>query len=212
MKENFTSINVVLDESGSMAGRDNSLTLETISGINTFLADQKSLPGEAVFTLCTFNSSHRVVHDFVKLGNVNDLSVETYRPSGYTALLDALGTTITNVGQKLAAMKEEDRPSKVLFLVITDGIENASHSFTRDQIRTMVKHQQDVYNWEFVFMGANIDAFAEGASIGVASHNTKGFDASVVGTRGLYADISKGTTAYRSAKSPAAGAFFTPKK
>lgn len=192
-KENFTSINVIIDASGSM--RD--LGTDTIGGFNGFLADQKNVPGDVVFTLCTFNTSYRLVHDFIKLTDVPNLSPLTYAPQGGTALLDAMGTTMNSVGFKLAAMKEEDRPSKVIFLVITDGFENSSHSFSKAFIRDMVRHQKDKYSWEFVFMGANIDAITEGASLGISVHNTMNYVPSSVGTAKLYRSVSESMTNYR---------------
>ena len=194
MKENLTSINVIIDRSGSMQG----LAKDTIGSFNTFLADQKTVPGEAVFTLCTFNHDYTLVHDFIELSSVPDLNPKTYAPSGNTALLDAMGTTINSVGQKLAAMVEADRPSKVIFLIITDGQENASSRFTREQIASMVTHQKDTYNWEFVFMGANIDAITEGTSLGISAANTMQYDATSAGTHKLYQTSSNSLRSYRS--------------
>lgn len=192
-KENFTSINVIIDASGSMEG----LTADTIGSFNTFLTEQKLVPGEAAFTLCTFNTSHRLVHDFVKLGTVPNLDAKVYRPSGGTALLDALGDTINNICAKLAAMPEDERPSKVIFLVVTDGQENSSRTFTKEQIRSMIEHQREVYKWEFVFMGANIDSFSEGTQLGIAGANTYSYTSDSVGTKNLYRSISENMTSYR---------------
>ena len=190
---NLTSINVIIDQSGSMQG----LQTDTIGGYNGFLADQKQAPGEALFTLCTFNDDYRLVHDFVKVASVPDLNTTTYKPQGSTALLDAMGETITEVGRKLSAMKEEDRPSKVIFLVVTDGQENASTRYKKAQIRDMVTHQSDVYNWEFIFMGANMDAVTEGTSLGFSGRNSVSYDATRGGTDQLYKSISSNTTSYR---------------
>ena len=192
-KENLTSINVIIDQSGSME----SLTTDTIGGFNTFLKDQKNVPGEAILTLCTFNHDYRLVHDCVKLASVTDLTKETYRPSGNTALLDAMGATIDEVGRKLAAMPEEERPSKVIFLIITDGEENASRRYTLEQVRSMVTHQRDVYSWEFVFMGANIDAIGAGTSLGVMASNSVNYVASKSGTHELYGSVSRSLGNYR---------------
>lgn len=201
--QNLTAINVIIDQSGSMHGLQN----DTIGGYNRFLADQKVAPGEALFTLCTFNDDYRLVHDFVKVAGVPDLNTNTYKPNGSTALLDAMGETITEVGRKLSVMKEEDRPSKVIFLIITDGQENASHRFTKSQIRDMVKHQQSVYSWEFVFMGANIDAVTEGTALGISARNSVGYDATKGGTAKLYESISSNTRSYRGQSSSQIGFF-----
>lgn len=202
-KENFTSINVIVDASGSMAG----LTTDTIGNFNTFLKEQKAFPGEAVFTLCTFNTDYRLVHDFVKIAGVPDLDKDTYRPNGGTALLDAMGTTIDSVGRKLAAMPEEERPSKVIFLIITDGHENSSHHYFAPQIRQMVEHQKDVYSWEFVFMGANIDAIASGTALGISAQNTLNYAPTAAGTHQLYRSISENMSTYRASNSSRADFF-----
>ncbi len=203
MKENFTSINVVIDRSGSMQR----LTSDTIGGFNQFLADQRDVPGEAVLTLAIFSIDYTLVHDCKVLADISDLDSSTYRAAGGTALLDALGKTINSVGAKLATMEEDERPSKVIFLVITDGEENSSVEFSKEQIKSMVEHQQDVYKWEFVFMGANIDSMAEGASIGVAQHNTMDYMPTPAGTRSLYQDVSKSMKRYRMS-GPSKSGFF----
>ncbi len=202
-KQNFTSINVIIDESGSMG----SLALDTIGGFNKFLADQKVVPGEVAFTLCTFNTDYRLVHNFTPLATIPDLNETTYNPGGGTALLDAMGHTMNSVGTKLAAMQEEERPSKVIFLVITDGFENSSRYFTKEMIKNMVTHQKDVYSWEFVFMGANIDAITEGMSLGIDINNTFNYDSTPVGTRSLYSTVSENMTSYRGSASSKADFF-----
>lgn len=203
-KENFTSINVIIDKSGSM----DSLTNDTIGGFNTFLADQKQVPGEAIMTLCLFDTSYRLVYDCKPLADVPPLNSTVYIPSGGTALLDAVGMTIDKVGQKLAAMEEHERPSKVLFLIITDGEENSSKEYALAKVHEMVSHQREKYSWEFVFMGANIDSVSVGASIGVATANAVNYSASSIGTKNLYANISNSTRQYRSAGTPAQVDFF----
>lgn len=202
-KENFTSINVIIDASGSMSG----LTHDTINSFNTFLKEQKEFPGEAVFTLCTFNTDYRLPHDFVKIAGVPALDNQTYKPNGGTALLDAMGTTIDSVGRKLASMPEEERPSKVIFLIITDGHENSSRHYSAEQIKSMVEHQKDVYSWEFVFMGANIDAIAAGTNLGISAQNTLNYVPSAAGTHQLYRSISENMSNYRSSNSSRADFF-----
>lgn len=116
MKENLTSINVIIDQSGSMRP----LTNDTIGGFNTFLQEQKQENSEALLSLCLFSTDSKLIHDCVDIKDVPDLTAATYKPAGGTALLDAFGKTMEETGKKLAAMKEEDRPSKVIFLIITD--------------------------------------------------------------------------------------------
>ena len=204
MKENFTAINVILDKSGSMSH----LTSDTIGNFNKFLADQKAEPGEAIFTLATFSDRTSIVHNAIKLSDVPELNKHTYAPSGGTALLDAMGTTMTKVGCILSSMKEEDRPSKVIFLIITDGEENVSKEFTKSQIKDMVTHQSDKYSWEFVFMGANIDAISAGSSLGVSLSNSLNYSASSVGTEDLYKSVSDNLKSYRGSSRSAKGDFF----
>lgn len=202
-KENFTAINVIIDASGSM----NHLTHDTIGSFNTFLTEQQAFPGEAAFTLCTFNTDYRLVHDFTPITGVPALDATTYRAEGGTALLDAMGTTMDSVGRKLAAMPEDQRPSKVIFLIITDGHENSSHRYTPAQIKSMVEHQKDTYSWEFVFMGANIDAIAAGAGLGIDVRNTLNYAATSVGTKSLYSTVSASMNSYRSSGSSRADFF-----
>ncbi len=194
-KENFTSINVIMDASGSMQG----LTNDTIGSFNTFLKEQKAVPGEAVFTLCRFNTDYTLLHDCVKLGVVPNLDNKSYAPSGGTALLDAMGATMESVGTKLAALPENERPSKVIFLIVTDGQENSSRRFSAAKIKEMVDHQKDKYSWEFVFMGANIDSITAGATIGVDARNSFNYVPSAAGTAQLYSTVSESMTNYRSA-------------
>lgn len=196
-KENLTSINVIIDASGSMSN----LTSNTIRNFNSFLKDQKAFPGEALFTLCTFNTHYSLVHDCKKISDVSELTTTTYVPKNGTALLDAMGTTIDNVGNKLAAMPEDERPSKVIFLIITDGHENSSHDYTSNEIKSMVEHQKSVYSWEFVFMGANIDAIATGATLGISTRNSVSYTASAAGTHKLYSTISESMSSYRGGSS-----------
>lgn len=192
-KPNFTSIIAIVDRSGSMQP----LASETIQGFNSFLAEQKKDKSDAIFTLATFASDYSLVYDGVPLADVADLNSSTYKTGGYTALLDAIGKTVNAHGAKLAAMKEEDRPSKVLVLIMTDGAENASAEFKANHIKDMVNHQKDKYSWEFVFIGANQDAITAGASIGVAASNSYSYSANAVGTKQLFRSVSSGVTRYR---------------
>lgn len=192
-KQNFASINVIIDESGSM----HKLTADTIGGFNAFLAEQKAFPGEAIFTLAKFNSAVSYVCEGVDINNVEPLTDKTYTPNGGTSLLDAVGDVINKTGQRLAAMEESARPDKVVVLIITDGEENSSYRFNNEAIKAMVEHQRDKYSWNFVFMGANIDAFRAGTSLGVSSQNSVQYTASGTGTHKLYGAVSASTSRYR---------------
>ena len=193
-KQNFAAIAVVIDESGSMSR----LQADTIGGFNTFLNEQKALPGDAILTLTKFNTQATTVYDCVPLKDVAELSTATYHPSGGTALLDALGMTIDNLGRRLSVMSEEERPSRVVVLVITDGEENSSREYANSKIKEMVEHQQSKYSWEFLFIGANVDAFAAGTSLGFSTQNSVRYTASATGTHRLYSEVSKGLASVRS--------------
>jgi len=169
-----THIAVLLDRSGSMG----SVKDETISGFNYFLKEQKAAGANASFTLVQFDSeSTDVVHEARPVLEVPDLNGDTYQPRGSTPLLDALGATINSTGRTLAAIPETNRPDKVVFVVITDGEENASHKFTKSQVKEMIDHQSEKYNWQFIYLGANQDAFAEAGALGIAMANAANFDA-----------------------------------
>ena len=169
-----THIAVLLDRSGSMGAVKD----ETISGFNYFLKEQKAVGDNAFFTLVQFDSeSTDVVHEARPVRDVPDLNQDTYQPRGGTPLLDALGATINSTGKTLAAIPEANRPDKVVFVVITDGEENASHKFTKIQVKEMIDHQTAKYNWQFVYLGANQDAFAEAGAVGISMANAADFAA-----------------------------------
>ena len=168
MRKNYTHIAVVLDRSGSMAPLKN----DVIGGFNHFLAEQTAEPGEATLTLTQFNTTSEVVYDFVALGRAKTLDADSYEPAGGTALLDAVGKTIDAVGARLAALAESQRPSRVICLIITDGEENSSRIFSKAEVKERVRRQTDRYSWDFVFIGANVDAFHEARGLGVAYAQT----------------------------------------
>lgn len=196
MSTNKISLNVVMDASGSMAPLKN----DTIKGFNGFLEEQRSLPGEATLTLCVFNTRSELLYESESIKTVHNLTEKDYKPSGGTALLDAIGKTIDSTEKKIAAMKEEDRPSKVLFMIITDGEENSSSSYKIEAVKEMVtKHQQEAAPWQFIFVGAQgIDAISVGGAFGVAANNAVMYSADVIGTNHMYESMTRGTTKYRS--------------
>lgn len=189
---NKTSINVILDSSGSMQ----SLLNDTLGGFNKFLSDQRDIEGEVVFTLCTFSNDHRLVHDCVPLASVENLTGATYTPGGGTALLDAMGATIESVSKKIAAMQEADRPAKIIFLVMTDGEENQSKVWTREKLKALVQ-EQEKNGVQFVFLGANIDAFQQASSFGMGTQNSINYKSTSRGTSQLYSSISASIGNYR---------------
>jgi von Willebrand factor type A domain len=158
-----TDITVILDKSGSMEVRRS----DAIGGFNALVDDQKVQPGAAALSLVQFDTSYEATFTAKVPADVPALTMESYQPSGGTALLDAMARTINATGQRLAAMPEADRPDKVIVVVITDGEENSSRLFTYPQVNEMIGHQRDVYKWEFIFVGTNQDAIASASKIGI---------------------------------------------
>ncbi len=178
MQSNYMHIVLVLDRSGSMQ----SIRDDTMGGVNRFLADQQAQPGRATFTLALFDDQHDVIHNHEEIANVRPLTVVDYVPRGWTALLDAIGRSINSTGTWLRMLPEDRRPGKVLFAIMTDGMENASKEFTREQINRMIEHQRDKYKWEFVYLGANQDAISVGNSYGIPMASSMTYAANAVGT------------------------------
>lgn len=168
MRNDLTDITLVVDRSGSM----DSIKNDAQGGINEFIREQAQESGEALLTLMQFDTEYELVHNGI---NVADVPPYELKPRGMTALLDAVGRGINETGERLAAMPEDDRPGLVVFVIVTDGHENASEEFPRAQIRKMIKHQQEGYNWQFTFLAANQDAFAEGGSLGVDADGIANF-------------------------------------
>ena len=160
MRTDLTDITVVMDRSGSMQSR----RTDAEGGLNAFIEKQKTEPGEAVFTLVQFDNVYEFVHTAVPIKSVPPYTLVPR--GGSTALLDAVGRAINETVHRLAKMNEADRPGLVIFVIITDGEENSSKEFKKAQIKAMIQHQTAVYGWQFTFLGANQDAFAEGGGIG----------------------------------------------
>jgi uncharacterized protein YegL len=193
MKENLTEIVAILDRSGSMSGLDK----DTIGGYNAFIDQQKQVPGEAVLTTVLFDDQYDLLHDGVNIKEVLPITGREYFPRGTTALLDAVGNSISTIGEKLSKMSESDRPGKVMFLIITDGAENSSKEYTQAQIKEMVERQQNIYKWEFLFFGANIDSFAAAGGIGISHARSANFTASAHGVSTTMDAMSFAATSYR---------------
>lgn len=193
MKEGYTHISVVIDESGSMM----SILNDTIGGFNTFLETQKETPGEATFSLTKFSNKTNLVYSFMDIKEVPVLTKSSYRPSGGTALYDAIGETIIGCGNKLAAMQEYERPDKVMIVIITDGEENVSREFTHANVQQMIKHQSDIYKWEFVFLGANINAERTAVNLNIKLGNTMTFAATSDGVDATFKSMSSKLSSYR---------------
>ncbi|MFB4168569.1 VWA domain-containing protein [Virgibacillus sp. JSM 102003] len=176
-----TEIIFLLDRSGSMAG----LESDTIGGFNAFIEKQSKLEGETILTSVLFDNKYEVLWNGVDAKNVR-LTENEYYVRGTTALLDAVGKTILDVGYRLSRSCKEQEPDNVIVVITTDGMENASREFSYKKVKELIKHQQDKYNWEFIFMGANIDAAKEANNIGIVEQNAYNFEASEKGVERMY--------------------------
>lgn len=193
MNSNLTEIIFLLDRSGSMGG----LESDTIGGFNAFIENQRKLEGKTLVTGVLFDNQYEVVWNGAEAEKVK-LTAEKYYVRGCTALLDAVGKTILDVGYRLSKTNEDDRPGKVIFVITTDGFENASREFTYKKVKELIKHQQEKYNWEFIFLGANIDAEKEADSLGINIENAYSFEASEEGVESMYKMVSEAVTEKRS--------------
>lgn len=179
-----TDITLLLDRTGSMAAVRN----DTVGGFNTFLAEQQRQDGECTFSLVQFDdiNPQEVVHEARPIREVPPLTEETFMPRGSTPLLDALGRLMTRTGERLKGLPAHQRPEKVIFVILTDGQENASREYTRTRVFEMIRHQRDVYKWEFVFLGSNQDAILEAGAIGIPQTTTLSYSHDSVGTQAAY--------------------------
>lgn len=180
MKNGLTEIIFIIDKSGSMQP----LIDDTIGGFNGFVEEQKAVDGEARLTTILFNERSMKLHDSIDVREVRPLDRTAYTVSGGTAMLDAIGEAINNVQQRIDNTLEDYRPEHIICVITTDGQENASRHFTKDQLQKMIDHQTKDHGWEFIFLGANMDAVHEAASIGIMNSAT--YFADSVGTRTVY--------------------------
>ena len=187
MKKNLTEIVFILDRSGSMAGLEG----DTIGGFNAMIEKQKKEPGEALVSTVLFDNETEVIHDRVALEKIEPLSDQEYYVRGCTALLDAVGGAIHHIGNVHKYAREEDRPEKTLFVITTDGMENASRKYSYEKVRTMIQRQKEKYGWEFIFLGANIDAAKEAARFGISEDRAANYHADSVGTAVIYEAMSE---------------------
>lgn len=193
MKKGLSEIICVIDRSGSMQAIVN----DAIGGFNIFLEKQKKLPGEANLTFIQFDTEYETIHENKPLQDVPALNNDTYLPRGMTALLDAIGKTIDDTGRRLKNMPEESRPEKVIIAILTDGEENSSRKYSLNKVKEMVTTQKDNYNWEFIYLGANQDSFAEAAKIGIDVNDSFNFAATGKGVRDAYGSMSNTVASYR---------------
>jgi uncharacterized protein YegL len=177
MNDNLTELVFIIDRSGSMAG----LESDTIGGFNSLLAKQLQEPGEALVTTVLFDDNYELLHDRVALEQVAPLTTQQYFVRGSTALLDAIGITINKIGNRQKTTIESERAAKVVLVIITDGMENASRVFSIRKIKAMIERQTSTYGWEFIFLGANIDAVETAQSFGINDQRAANFHADTQG-------------------------------
>ena len=199
MKANLTELVFILDRSGSMGG----LESDTIGGFNSMLTKQQAEPGECRITTVLFDNQNEVLHDRIDIKAVSPITDKEYFVRGSTALLDAIGTTINKIGSVQKNTAEDYRADKVLFVITTDGMENASHKFNYDSIKSMIEHQKTKYNWEFIFLGANIDAVDTANRFGIARNRAQNFHNDSEGIELNYCVLSETVASFRAAPSGA---------
>ena len=195
MKKNLTELVFILDRSGSMAGLEG----DTIGGFNAMIEKQRKEPGEAVISTVLFDNETEVIHDRIPLDRVPRLTEKEYYVRGCTALLDAVGGAIHHIGNVHKYAREEDRPEKTLFVITTDGLENASRRYTYDKVKAMIERQRERYGWEFLFLGANIDAAREAARFGIRADCAADYHADSIGTEAVYESVCEAVCQVRRA-------------
>ena len=185
-RNNLTELVFILDRSGSMAGLED----DTIGGYNSVIARQKKELGEALVTTVLFDDQVEILHDRVNLKQLSPISEQDYFVRGSTALLDAVGKTINRIVRTERQTSDDLRADKVMFVIITDGMENASREYNFEKVKTMIQHEKEKYGWEFVFLGANMDAVSAAADIGISSNRSANYNPDKMGTRLNYEAIN----------------------
>ena len=193
MKKGLTEIVFILDRSGSMSG----LEKDTIGGYNSLIKKQKKEDGEAYISTVLFDDRTEVLHDRVGLDKIKPMTEEEYYVRGCTALLDAVGGAIHHIGNVHKYAREEDRPEKTLFIITTDGQENSSRMYTYEKVKRMVERQKEKYGWEFLFLGANIDAVEEAGRFGIKPERAVNYECDEIGTAVNYRVLNKAVSRVR---------------
>ena len=196
MKKNLTELVFILDESGSMYG----LADDTIGGFNSMIDKQRGVEGEALVSTVLFNTDNKVIHDRVPIDRVELLTRKEYEPGGCTALLDAVGGAIHHIGIVHKYARPEDVPERTLFVITTDGMENASHRYTLEKVKQMIQKQKEKHGWEFLFLGANIDAVGTAESMGIAPDRAVNYVPDAQGTALYTEELCAAVTAMRNEK------------
>lgn len=196
MKKNLTELVFILDRSGSMGGLEG----DTIGGFNSMIAKQKEADGEALVSTVLFDNLSEVIHDRVDVRKIAPLTDKEYYVRGCTALLDAIGGAIHHIGNVHKYARVEDVPERTLFVITTDGMENASRQYSSDQVKKMIQRQKEKYGWEFLFLGANIDAVETAGRIGIRPERAVRFHSDHEGTQLNYQVVSDTVSAFRAGR------------
>ena len=196
MNKNLTEIVFILDRSGSMSG----LESDTIGGFNAMIEKQKKAPGEALVSTILFDNVSEVIHDRVNIRDIKPMTDSEYCVRGCTALLDAIGGAIHHIGNVHKYAREEDVPAHTLFVITTDGMENASRLYDSARVKQMIEHEKSKYGWEFLFLGANIDAAKEAARFGIGADRSVNYKCDEAGTALNYEVISEAVCSVRAAR------------
>lgn len=196
MKNNITELVFILDRSGSMAG----LEQDTIGGFNAMIEKQKKEDGECYVSTVLFDNVSEVLHDRVKLSEIKPMTDREYTVRGCTALIDALGGAIHHIGNVHKYARAEDVPEHTMFIITTDGMENASKRYTIEQVRKMIERQKEKYSWEFLFIGANIDAVETAGRYGISQDRAVNYNADSEGTGILYESVGCAVSNVRNRK------------
>ena len=199
MKKDLTELVFILDKSGSMSG----LESDTIGGYNAMLKKQQEQPGEAIVTTVLFDDKYELLHDRINIKGIKPITDKEYFVEGCTALLDAIGKTIRKIDNAQKHTSEEERAEKVMFVITTDGMENASQEYSYDKVKTMVEKQKKEYGWEFIFLGANIDAAETAGRFGISADRAANYHADSEGTNLNFAVVSDAVSHIRAKKAMA---------
>ena len=194
--KNLTEIVFILDRSGSMAGLED----DTIGGFNAMIEKQKREPGDAYVSTVLFDNASEVIHDRVDIQRIEPMTRREYYVRGCTALLDAVGGAIHHIGNVHRYARPEDRPEKTIFVITTDGMENASRQYSYDRVKMMIERNKDKYGWEFIFLGANIDATREAARFGITEDRAANYHADHKGTAVIYEAVCDAVCSVRASK------------
>jgi uncharacterized protein YegL len=193
MKKDLTEMVFILDRSGSMHG----LEKDTVGGFNAMIEEQKGKEGEVLISTVLFNGSSTVLHDRVPIREVREMTNRDYRTSGCTALLDAIGDAVRHIRNVHKYIRQEDVPAHTMFVITTDGMENTSREYTAQEVRSMIREQEEQKGWEFLFLGANIDAAAEAAKIGISRDRSADYSATACGTSALFTAVNESVSSVR---------------